>query len=179
MRGGAWWRHRAPPLTVPGGKLISALDSVSGVTPRSLFKTFALAEVVTWALLITAMIVRGVGATDALVPIAGGVHGFVFLTYCVVTVIVWIDGRWRAGRGILGLALSIIPFATWPFEVLTDRAGLLSRTWRLGRGGEEPGNVLERLLAWVLRHIALAAVILAALVVVVFLVLLRLGPPVG
>ena len=66
------------------------------MTPRSLFKTFALAEVVTWAGLITAMILRGVGVTDSLVPIAGGVHGFVFLAYCVVTVIVWVDGRWGA-----------------------------------------------------------------------------------
>jgi len=149
------------------------------VTPRSLFKTFALAEVITWAFLIAAMIVRGIGATDALVPIAGGVHGFVFLAYCVVTVIVWIDGRWRAGRGILGLVLSVVPFATWPFEVFTDRAGLLGRTWRLGKGGEDPKNFVERLLAWVLSHIVLAAAILAVLVVIVFLILLRLGPPIG
>lgn len=148
------------------------------MTPRSLFKTFALAEVVTWAGLITAMILRGVGVTDSLVPIAGGVHGFVFLAYCVVTVIVWVDGRWGAGRGVLGLALSVIPFATWPFEIASDRAGLLARRWRLGSGGEEPRTLPERILAWVLRHVALAALLLGALVVIVFVVLLWLGPPV-
>lgn len=156
------------PIVSPGYRV--------GMTPRALFKTFALAEVVTWAGLITAMILRGAGVTDALVPAAGGVHGFVFLAYCVATVIVWIDGRWSAGRGVLGLALSVIPFATWPFEVATDRAGLLARTWRLA--SEAPRTLLEHVLAWVIRHAVLAGVVLVVVVAIVFCVLLWLGPPV-
>lgn len=148
------------------------------MSPRALFKTFAIAEVVTWAGLIAAMILRGAGVTDALMPAAGGAHGFVFLAYCVVTAMVWIDGRWSAGRGALGLALAVIPFATWPFEAATDRAGVLARTWRLGSGGAPPRTIAERILARVIRHPAIAGVILVGVVTLVFCVLLWLGPPV-
>lgn len=101
------------------------------MTPRLLFRTFAFAEVVTWAGLITALILRGIGVTDRGVPIAGGVHGFVFLCYCVTTVFVWVNQKWRVGTGILGLACSVIPFATVPFDLEVDKRGMLVGGWRL------------------------------------------------
>lgn len=148
------------------------------MTPRQLFRLFAFAEVVTWAGLITALILRGTGVTDAMMPIAGGLHGFVFLCYCVSTVFVWVNEKWRAGRGILGVALAVVPFATVPFELNTDKRGLLSNTWRLGAGGEQPRGFIEHVQAWILRHPWLSIVLIIALVAVVFTVLLWLGPPV-
>ena len=148
------------------------------MSPRSVFKWFAFAEAVTWAGLLAALLLRFSGTTDALVRPAGGIHGFVFLTYCVVTVCVWIDGRWRPGTGLMGLLASVIPFATVFFELWVDRRGLLAGSWRLGTAGEQPRIFAERVLAWALRHAALAIGVVVALVIAIFLVLLRLGPPV-
>lgn len=148
------------------------------MSPRTLFRTFAFAEVVTWAGLITAMILRGTGVTDAAMPIAGGVHGFVFLCYGVTTVFVWVNQRWKAGTGILGLITAVVPFATVPFEFAIDRKGLLAGGWRLAPGGDAPRGFIEHVQAWVLRHPLLAIVLLVVLVAVVFAVLLILGPPV-
>jgi len=148
------------------------------MTPRVLFRTFATAEMFTWAGLITAIVLRATGVTDAAVPIAGGIHGFVFLSYCVVTVFVWVNQRWKTGTGVLGLVLAIVPFATVPFEVAMDRKGKLAGGWRLAPGGDQPHGFVEQVQAWVLRHLLLATVLLLALVAVVFTVLLMLGPPV-
>lgn len=152
--------------------------SVEPMSPRLLFRTFAIAEVFTWAGLITAIILRGAGVTDALMPFAGGLHGFVFLCYCVTTVFVWVNQKWSFRRGALGVALAIIPFATLPFEIATDRKGLLTGGWRLAPGGDAPHGFIEHVQAWVLRHLLLSVVILVALVTIVFIVLLWLGPPV-
>jgi len=147
------------------------------MSPRALFRTFATAEAITWAGLITAMILR---ATDVanLVSIAGGLHGFVFLSYCVVTVFTWVNQRWAAGTGVLGLALSIVPFATVPFEIVLDRRGKLAGPWRLRPGGDAPKGFVEHVQAWILRRPYLSIALLLLAVVVVFSVLLMLGPPV-
>lgn len=147
------------------------------MTPRALFRTFATAETFTWAGLIAALILRATDVVNA-VPIAGGIHGFVFLSYCVTTVFVWVNQRWSTGTGVLGLILAIVPFATVPFELVVDRRGKLGGTWRLAPGGDEPHGFVENVQAWVLRHLWLAIVLLIALVVVIFLVLLWLGPPI-
>lgn len=148
------------------------------MSPRLLFRTFAFAEVVTWAGLITAMVLRATGVTDGLVPIAGGVHGFVFLCYGVTTVFVWVNQRWPFGAGILGLISAVIPFATVPFELVIDHKGMLAGGWRLAPGGEAPRGFVEHVQAWILRHLLLSVVLLIVLVAVVFAVLLYLGPPV-
>lgn len=149
------------------------------MSPRTLFRTFAFAELVTWAGLIVGMILKYVTqTTDAVVPIAGGIHGFVFLCYVVVTVLVWIDARWRPATGLLGLGSAVIPFATFPFEKVVDRRGLLAERWRLAAPEAEVRGPLERLVSLVLRHPLIAALIAVVLVAAAFTVLLILGPPV-
>lgn len=147
------------------------------LSPRILFRIFAIAEMFTWAGLITALILRAMDITN-IVPIAGGVHGFVFLCYAVTTVFVWVNQQWRFGLGLTGLLLAIVPFATLPFEIIIDRRGLLNGTWRLAPGGEEPRGFIEKLQAWILRHLLLAVVLLIVLISAVFIILLVLGPPV-
>lgn len=149
--------------------------------PRALYRTFATAEMFTWALLILAMILKYSGTTEVLMPVAGGLHGFVFLCYAVVAVGVWINQRWSPGRGIAAVVLAVVPFATLPFERHLARRGEPDATWRLagapGAPAAEPRGFWERLEAWVLRHVVVAAVVTLAVVAAVFLLLLQAGPP--
>lgn len=155
------------------------------VSPRSLYRTVATAEMITWAVLIAGMLCKYVlHLGDLPVRIGGGVHGFVFLAYCVSTVVVWTDQRWPASKGVLGLLLSVVPFATAPFERHVDRRGLLSSRWRVAPAGTGNGNgqepartAAERLLAVILRRPLLAAVVLVVLLALLFTVLLQAGPP--
>lgn len=147
------------------------------ITPRLLFRTFAIAEVFTWAGLIAGLILRGAEIVN-IVPITGGIHGFVFLCYAASTVFVWVNQRWRAPVGIVGLVLAVMPFATFPFELWVDRRGLLQGDWRLAPGGDEPRGFIEHSQAWVLRRPILAVIVVLLLVIIVFVTLLMLGPPV-
>lgn len=149
------------------------------MSPRTLFRIFANAEMVTWAGLIVALVLRATGVTAAAVPIAGGVHGFVFLAYCVSTVLVWVNQRWRAGLGIVSLVISAVPFATVPLEIAINKRGLLSGPWRLAPGGDEPRGLIERALALVLRRPLVSMLVLIAVVIAVFFALLYVGPPVS
>ena len=148
------------------------------ISPRILFRTFAIAEFITWGLLIGALILRSLGVDPVVSLVAGGLHGFVFLCYGAVTIFVWINERWRPWVGFTGLITTLVPFATLPFEIVIDKRGLLSRTWRLGAGQEEPRNFFEHVQAWVLRNTAWAIVLGVVAVVTIFVILLILGPPV-
>jgi integral membrane protein len=137
--------------------------------PQKLYRTVADIEAATWGLLILGMILKYTGVTDALVPVAGPVHGLAFLTFVVVTVLVWTNNRWSPGRGITGLLSSVIPFCTVPFARSTTRSGLLDGGWR------QDGPVL----ATVVGRPLVTTGALAAVVVVVFAVLMVVGPPFG
>ena len=147
------------------------------LSPRALFRGFAIAEMFTWAGLITALILRALGIAN-FVPIAGGIHGFVFLCYSVSTIFVWVNQKWRPGIGLTGLILAVVPFATVPFEITIDRRGLLDGGWRLAPGGETPRGAIEHVQAWILRHVMLSLVVLVLLITATFLLLLWIGPPV-
>lgn len=146
------------------------------VSPRVLFRSFAVLEMFTWAGLITALILRAFDVVN-IVPMAGGIHGFVFLCYSATTIFVWLNQRWRPRLGLTGLLLAVVPFATVPFEIIVDRRGLLAGDWRLAPGGEEPHGFIEQVQAWVLRHVLASIVLVVLLVTVLFVTLLWLGPP--
>lgn len=147
------------------------------MTPRTLFRTFSIAELFTWAGLITALILRASHGID-IVPVAGGMHGFVFLCYVVTTVFVWVNQKWSFGLGSTGVALSVVPFATLPFEIWADRRGMLDGGWRLAPDGDAPEGFIEHVQSRVLRHPLLAVIALLALVTAAFVTLLILGPPI-
>lgn len=150
----------------------------TGLTPKRLYGFLATAEMFTWGLLILGMVLKYGQISDAFIPVFGGIHGLTFLSYCVVTCFVWVNQRWSLGRGVLGLASSIIPFCTVPFERSTARAGLLEGGWRLVAGGEEPRGFVESIQAWCLRHPVPAVILGVIAIAVVFTILLILGPPV-
>ena len=144
--------------------------------PARLYGALALAEMITWALLLGGMFVKYVlDGGDVLVRIGGGIHGFVFLSYVVVTVLVAVDQRWKLSSLALGLGSAIIPFLTLPFERAAVRRGMLGATWRLR--SEKPATAVERVAALALKHPVLAGIAAVVGVAVVFSVLLSLGPP--
>lgn len=146
------------------------------MTPKTLYRTLALAEAVTWTLLLGGMFLKYVTKTTEIgVRIGGGVHGFVFLAYCVATVVIGIDARWSAGRLLAGLASAVVPYVTVPFERSTERAGLLPERWRLLT--ERPATPLEKPVALGLRSPVLAGLVVVVALALVFGGLLAAGPP--
>jgi integral membrane protein len=161
------------------------------VNPLVLFRRVAIAEAVTWALLLVGMFLKYVtDTTEVGVRIGGMLHGVVFVAFCVTTVVVAVDQRWSLGRTLLGLVSAVPPFATVLFDWYAERRGWLTRGWRLvGAGTEErapasvskgaPERPLDRPVSWLLRNpvrgaltglVAVAALTGAALLV---------GPPAG
>ncbi len=148
------------------------------MAPRTLFRSVAVAEAVTWTLLLIGLFLKYVTETTELgVSIGGGLHGFVFICYVMSTCFIWINQKWPTGTGLLALASAVIPYATIPVDRSLERKGMLDGPWRLSKGGEQPHGFLETLQAWVLRHPVLAIVAALAGAVAVFSFLLFLGPP--
>lgn len=145
-------------------------------TPSRLYRVLAFAEMITWTLLLAGMVLKYVlQATEILVRIGGGLHGFTFLSYVVVTVLVAVDQHWRLQDLLLGIGSAVVPYLTVPFERSALRRGLLGETWRLRT---EPGRTAPaRVVSLALRHPLPAALIALVGVAVVFSVLLSLGPP--
>lgn len=146
-------------------------------TPKSLYGKLALAEMVTWTILIIGMILKYAAGLDMATTIGGSIHGFVFLSYAVTTVLVWVNQGWSAGRGITGLASAVIPYMTVPFERATLKAGKLEGPWRFRDTDETPRTLPEKILAPIVRRPLAAALILIVGIAVVFTLLLQAGPP--
>ncbi len=145
-------------------------------SPRRLYRLLAFAEMVTWTLLIAGMVMKyALEWTELGVRIGGMIHGFVFLAYCVVTVLVGVDARWGIGRILLGLGSAVIPYLTVPFERWMERSGRLPRHWRLQQ--EEPQGPVESLGALYLRRPLLMALVTLVVLVAVFSGLRWAGPP--
>ncbi|WP_311199693.1 MULTISPECIES: DUF3817 domain-containing protein [Brachybacterium] len=147
--------------------------------PPRLYRLVAIAEVITWTLLIAAMIGKyllRLGETaDAAVRVAGGLHGFVFLAYCVTTVLIGVDQRWGLGRVLMGLASAVVPYLTVPFERWAEKQQMLGDTWRLRQ--EDGRGLIESLAAFAVRRPIPAALIAVVVVTIVFVLLLQAGPP--
>lgn len=148
------------------------------MSPKKLFNTFARAEAVTWTLLITALVLRGVGFDTVAVTIAGGIHGAVFLSYAVTAGLTGVNQRWGLGKTAVAVALAIVPFATVPFEMRQNKNGSLEGSWRTA-ASEDPRDVglLDKLFRWfIARPLTLIAVIVIGLTIL-FVVLVSLGSP--
>jgi len=148
------------------------------VSPSLIFRRIAIAEAVTWALLLVGMFLKyGTQTTELGVRVFGMVHGVVFIAYCLVTLLVGIDQRWSRGRVLLGLVSAVPPFMTVWFDRYAERRDALGTSWRLV--SQAPQRLLEHPAAWLLRNPLQGA--LAGLVAVAALtgVALLVGPPAG
>ena len=98
-------------------------------TIAGVFRTVAIAEAVTWVLLLAGMFVKWVLRTSEVgVQVAGPVHGAVFIAYVVVTLIAWRALRWDPVTALLALAASVPPLTTLWFERWAARTGRLPVT---------------------------------------------------
>jgi integral membrane protein len=95
-------------------------------TVARVFRAVAIAEAVSWVLLLAGMFVKWVLKTSEVgVQLAGPVHGAVFLIYVVVTLLAWRVLRWRLGTALLALIASVPPLCTVWFERWARRTGRL------------------------------------------------------
>jgi integral membrane protein len=150
------------------------------VTPRLLFRVVAIAEAVTWTLLIGGLVLRATTGWPLGVTIGGGIHGFVFLAYAGIALLVGIDRRWRPGLVVLAVASAIVPYATIPVDIALDRRGKLDGAWRRDVDPAFPDRTpLDALVRWFVRRPGVLIAVFAVLLVAIFATLLVLGPPGG
>lgn len=146
------------------------------MSPKRLFRIVAVAEAITWALLLTGMFFKYVPETTELgVRIGGMLHGVVFVAYCLTVVVVGIDQKWRAGRVLLGLAAAVPPFFTVWFDLAGERRGFFADSWRLR--SESPSGSLEKIAAWLVRKPLQGLVAGVVAVIALTGVALLVGPP--
>jgi integral membrane protein len=111
-------------------------DPIDSPRVRTAFRTLAFAEAVSWAALLVAMFFKWIVQADPHtgieggVPIAGPIHGALFVAYCATTLVAWRTYGWSTRTLVLGLLASVPPFFTVVFEVVADRKGLLGRPAR-------------------------------------------------
>lgn len=149
-------------------------------TPHRLFRALAIAEAISWTLLIAGLVVRAAWDIPLAVTIGGGIHGFVFLSYGATAVLVAKNQRWGAGPSVLAVVSAVVPYATVPAEIWLSRSGRLRGSWRL-TASDDPRDAAwhDRLMRVSLRRPWLLGGGLAVLVVATYAVLLLVGPPGG
>lgn len=147
-------------------------------TPFSAFRILAVAEAVTWTLLISGLILRATLDWSLAVTIAGGIHGFVFLSYGATALLVALNNRWRPGPTVLAIGSAVVPYATIPVEMWLHRRGLLAGSWRTTTDSGDR-RWYDAPLQWFLRRPWVLVLLIALAVTLLFVVLLLIGPPGG
>lgn len=148
------------------------------MSPHLLFRTMAIAEAVSWTLLIGGMVLRATAELDIAVTIGGGIHGFVFLAYAVTAVLVSKNQRLGPWPTSVAVISAVIPYATIPADQWLTRTGRLTGPWRRHRTDDlRDASWHDRLFRTVVRHPVISCLVLLLGVVVAYLVLLALGSP--
>lgn len=150
------------------------------VSPKRLYRSLAVAEAVTWTILIAAMILKYAAGVEWAVLVGGSIHGFVFLAYALTAVLVGVNQRWNLGRIAFAVLTAIVPYATIPFELWLVRRGLLDGDWRR-EPTDHPADSgrVNRLLRWFLARPVLSVALAVVGIAMVFTGLLVIGPPGG
>ncbi|HEV7950424.1 MAG TPA: DUF3817 domain-containing protein [Glaciihabitans sp.] len=151
------------------------------MAPRHLFRTFAIAEAITWTFLIAGMLQKYVfEAGEWGVSIGGFLHGLIFIAYGMTVLLVGVNQRWSAGLMVTAVATAVIPYATIPFEMWATRTGKLQGAWLREPTGDRHDNAwYARLLRWMLAHPIILTVVFVVALATIMTVLLVLGPPGG
>ena len=148
------------------------------MTPRLLFRVVAVAEAITWTLLIAGLVLRATTGWTPGVTIGGGIHGFVFLLYAGIALLVGIDRRWSPALVALAVASAVVPYATIPVDLALDRRGRLDGSWRTEADGADR-TPLDALVRWFVRRPGVLVAVFAVLLVAIFAILIAVGPPGG
>ena len=92
-----------------------------------LFSVIALLEGLTWAGLLIGMFLKYTTKTTELgVAIFGPLHGIVFISYVVVTILAAVRLRWPLWAALVAMLAAVPPLVTIPMEIWFKRRGLLS-----------------------------------------------------
>lgn len=151
------------------------------MSPRLFYRTVAIAEAITWTLLIGGMILKYAFDAGGLpVLIGGSIHGFVFITYALTAVLVGVNQRWKVKQIVFAVFTAIVPYATIPFDRWLERNNMLNGVWRR-EATDDPRDAgwVSRLLRWFLNHPAILVTLFVVGIAVIMTVLLILGPPGG
>lgn len=148
-------------------------------TPRTFFRFFAIAEVISWTLLIGGLVLRATNGWDLAVTIGGGIHGFVFLSYGATAIVMAKNQRWSAWPTVVAIVSAVIPYATVPVDIWFHRTGRLDGSWRRTATTDPRDQTWhDRFLRWIINHPLLSFAIGLGAVIVVYIALLLMGPPV-
>ncbi len=95
---------------------------------RTWFRIAAIAEAFSWAGLLVGMYLKYVPETTELgVKIFGPVHGALFITYLLVTLLARTTFGWSLRLTAVGLIAAVPPFFTLIFEWYVERRGMLKK----------------------------------------------------
>ncbi len=92
-----------------------------------LFSVIALLEGLTWAGLLVGMFLKYTTETTTLgVKIFGPLHGIVFISYVLITVLAAARLRWPLWATVVAVLAAVPPLVTIPMEIWFKRRGLLA-----------------------------------------------------
>lgn len=174
------WNDESMNLTDPSSPPVRNPTS-ERVTPRSFYRAVAIAESITWTLLIVGMLLKYVAGLGSLpVLIGGSIHGFVFITYALTAVLIGVNQRWNIPQIVFAVVTAIIPYATIPFDVWLERKGKLDGDWHRGESDDpRDSSWVRRLLRWLINHPAILITLFSVGIIVIMSTLLLIGPPGG
>lgn len=151
------------------------------MTPRTFYRTMAIAEAVTWTLLIAGMILKYVFKVgDWPVKVGGFAHGLVFIGYVTTAVIVGLNQRWRPRLILAAAATAVVPYLTIPYDKWLEKRSMLDGGWRTSDSGH-PGDKhwIDVTLRWMLNRPVLLGVVFVVFVGGMMATMLFIGPPGG
>lgn len=149
-------------------------------TPQTLFRALAIAEAISWTLLIAGLVLRATTDLAVAVTVGGAIHGFVFLSYGATAVLVALNNRWRPLPVVVALVSAIVPYATIPAELWLARTGRLTGEWRTAEAADAADRRwYDGLLRWFLHRPWVLGLLILLAVAALFAVLLLIGPPGG
>lgn len=153
----------------------------TGITPHKFFRVVAIAEAITWTLLIAGMLLKYVGGLGTLpVLIGGSIHGFVFITYALTAVLVGVNQRWSVKLIVGAVLTAIVPYATIPFDLWLDKHGKLAGEWHREATDDPRDHTWVRaVLRWFLRHPGILVTLFVVGIIVIMSAFLLIGPPGG
>ena len=156
-------------------------ESKVTMTPRLLFRSVAIAEAITWGLLIAGMLMKYVLELGEVgVQIGGFVHGLVFIAFGLTALLVGVNQHWGRRLTLLAMVTAIVPFGTIPLDRGLEKNGLLDGNWRHTRTDDPRDHTrVSALLRWMLVRPVLLAGLMAVALVSIMATLLTLGPPGG
>jgi integral membrane protein len=151
------------------------------MSPRLLFRSVAIAEAITWALLIAGMLGKYVLQVGEIgVQVGGFLHGLVFIAFAMTALLVGVNQRWGPKVTAIAMVTAIVPFGTIPLDRGLEKKGLLDGGWRRARTEDSRDHTrTSGLLRWMLARPVLFTTVLVLGLVSVMTVLMTAGPPGG